>query len=530
MKANSITRGTGLEEHGITGVDAIYWTAPTPVLCEQIVRRHEGVLTQTGPIAVNTDRLTGRSPGDKFIVDEPACRNRIWWGKINRPISESAFDAIHGRMLKSLHGKDLFVQDCFVGARRRHRLPIRVITETAWQSLFARNMFLRASAEELEVHHSQFTILALPGFHAFPPADGTNSEIFVMISFDRKLILIGGTKYAGEIKKSVFTIMNYLLPLENVLPMHCSTNVGATGDTTIFFGLSGTGKTTLSADPDRKLVGDDEHGWDDEGIFNFEGGCYAKLIRLSRETEPEIYECAHKFGTILENVYFDTSTRRIDLDSEFFTENTRASFPLNCIPNAVPCGSSGHPENIIMLTCDAFGVLPPIARLNGEQAVYHFLSGYTAKVAGTENGMGKDPEATFSACFGEPFMPLNPGVYADMLKDRIAKHGTTCWLINTGWTGGSFGTGRRIDIRHSRAMVNAVNSGSFKDITFETEPYFGLSIPVSCPGVPSEMLNPRIMWRDKSAYDSTAKALLERFRKNFTKFNSHVDSDIANVL
>jgi phosphoenolpyruvate carboxykinase (ATP) len=522
--------GTGLEEHGIKNADAIYWTLPTPVLYEQIIQRREGILIHSGPIAVNTDRFTGRSPGDKFIVDEASCRDSVWWGKINRPISETAFDAIHGRMLKSLHGKDLFVQDCFVGAHPRYKLPIRVITEKAWHSLFARNMFLCASEEELQTHHPQFTILALPGFHAFPPDDGTNSEVFVIISFDRKLILIGGTGYSGEIKKSVFSIMNYLLPRENILPMHCSANVGESGDTVIFFGLSGTGKTTLSTDPLRSLVGDDEHGWDDYGIFNFEGGCYAKLIGLSKDREPEIYECAHRFGTILENVYFDPLTRNVDLDSDFFTENTRASFPLNFISNAVSTGYSDHPRNIIMLTCDAFGVIPPIARLSDEQAVYHFLSGYTAKVAGTESGMAKEPQATFSACFGEPFMPLNPCVYANMLKERIKRHSSKCWLINTGWTGGGFGTGRRIDIRHSRAMVNAVINGLFEDIAFETEPYFGLSVPRSCPEVPSEMLNPREMWNNKSHYDSTARALLERFRKNFAQFAGHVSADIANVL
>jgi phosphoenolpyruvate carboxykinase (ATP) len=529
VKPNGITRGSDLEALGIANVNSVYWNAPTPVLYEQIIQRREAVLAGLGAVVVKTGRHSGRSPLDKFIVDEPDSHDKIWWGAVNRPIPPSNFEIIHERLLKSLHGKDLFVQDCFVGARKRHRLPIRVITEKAWHSLFARNMFIRPTSDELESHQPEFTILAVPGSHSVPSTDGTNSEIFIVISFSRRLVLIGGTGYAGEIKKSVFTIMNYLLPRKSVFPMHCSANVGSTGDTAIFFGLSGTGKTTLSADSKRLLVGDDEHGWDDEGIFNFEGGCYAKVIRLSREIEPEIFKCAGKFGTILENVYYDPLTRRIDLDNDFFTENTRASYPLSHMPGTVHSGTAGHPGHVIMLTCDAFGVLPPIARLTTDQAIYHFLSGYTAKVAGTESGIGKEPVTTFSACFGAPFMPLHPGVYAKMLKDKITKHKSVCWLINTGWTGGAFGTGKRISVRHSRAMVNAAISGALDGIEFITEPFFDLSIPGRCPDVPPEILNPRLMWRDGSAYANAAKALRENFRNNFAQLSEHetVDSTYA---
>jgi phosphoenolpyruvate carboxykinase (ATP) len=519
-----------VKEPGISNADSIYWNAPTPVLYEQIIQRREAVLTGGGAVVVKTGRHTGRSPLDKFVVDEPGCRDKIWWGAVNRPISPSKFDIIHARLLRSLHGKDLFVQDCFVGARKQHSLPIRVITEKAWHSLFARNMFIRPTPDELESHKPEFTILAAPGSHSVPSADGTHSEIFILINFFRRLALIGGTAYAGEIKKTVFTIMNYLLPRKGVLPMHCSANTGGRGDTAIFFGLSGTGKTTLSADQGRLLVGDDEHGWDDEGIFNFEGGCYAKVIRLSRELEPEIYECTGRFGTILENVYYDPLTRRIDLDNDLFTENTRASYPLSHMPGTVHSGTADHPRNVIMLTCDAFGVLPPISRLTVDQAVYHFLSGYTAKVGGTESGIGKVPVATFSSCFGAPFMPLHPGIYARMLKDRITRHKSICWLINTGWTGGAFGTGTRISVRHSRAMVNAAIRGALDGVGFEADPFFGLSIPKACPDVPPGILNPRLLWKDVAAYDNAARTLRENFRKNFEQFSEHGAVDASYVL
>lgn len=531
MKLNYISRGTGLEEHGITNANIIYWTPPTPVLYEQIMQHREGLITHLGPIAVKTGHYTGRAPNDKFIVDEPGCHDQIWWGTVNRPFDQKKFDNLHKRFLTFLHGRDLYVQDCFAGARLQHRIPIRVITEKAWHSLFVRNMFILATLEELEVHRPEFTIIDIPSFHAIPSVDGTNSEACILVNFAEKLILIGGTSYGGEIKKSIFTIMNYLLPLEKkILSMHCSANVGKTGDVAIFFGLSGTGKTTLSADPNRSLIGDDEHGWDDDGVFNFEGGCYAKLIRLSQESEPEIYACTRTFGTVLENVAFDTLTRRIDLDDDSYTENTRGAYPLSYIPNALSSGTAGHPKNLVMLTCDAFGVLPPISRLTPEQAVYHFLSGYTAKVAGTESGMGKEPQATFSSCFGAPFMALHPSVYAEMLQDKIAKHKVNCWLVNTGWSGGSFGVGSRIKIRYSRAMINAALSGVFDEIQFETEPFFGLSIPKSCPDVPGELLNPRNLWSDKTDYDNTARSLAESFRCNFTQFEEFVGKDVAGVL
>jgi phosphoenolpyruvate carboxykinase (ATP) len=433
-------------------------------------------------------------------------------------------------MLAYMHGKDLFVQDCFAGANKEHRLPIRVITEKAWHSLFARNMFVRATPEEVLSHTPRFTVIDMPNFHAIPTIDDTNSETFIIVNFARKLIIIGGTSYAGEIKKSIFTILNYLLPVEKrILSMHCSANVGPKGDTAVFFGLSGTGKTTLSADPNRSLIGDDEHGWDDNGVFNFEGGCYAKIINLSREAEPEIFETTRRFGTILENVAIDTHSRRIDLNDDSFTENTRASYPLTHIPNIVPSGVAGHPSNIIMLTCDAYGVLPPIARLTKEQAMYHFLSGYTARVAGTEAGV-REPSATFSTCFGGPFMPLNPTVYGELLREKIARHNVSCWLVNTGWSGGPYGVGSRMKIAYSRALVNAALKGALDAGAFVKAPFFGLEIPAACPGVPSEVLTSRNTWADKGAYDDAAGKLVAMFRENFEKYKAHVSDTVANVM
>lgn len=504
----------------------IFRNATTPALYEQIVQRREGILIHCGPIAVKTGQYTGRSPEDKFIVDDPTCHDQIWWGPVNRPLPPQQFELLNDRMLQSLQNTDIFIQDCFAGARDRHSLPIRIITEYAWHSLFARNMFIPAKRDDFM---PEFTVVASPSFRA-NAHDGTNSEVFIIINFQKKRVLIGGTGYAGEIKKAVFTVMNYLLPQKNVLPMHCSANVGNSGDVAIFFGLSGTGKTSLSTAAGRMLIGDDEHGWDEEGIFNFERGCYAKLIKLSKELEPEIYECTRKFGTILENVHFDEISRRVDLNSDLFTENTRACYPLTSISGAVRAGIAGHPANIIMLTCDAFGILPPIARLTADQAVYHFLSGYTAKVAGTERGLGAEPQAVFSACFGAPFMPLHPAVYAMMLKEKITRHNVTCWLLNTGWTGGGYGTGRRIDIRYSRAMADAAINGVFDDLPFETEPYFGLSIPPSCPWVPSEILNPRRMWQSAASYDNAANVLKQKFSENFRQFSGHVADVIVNVM
>jgi len=440
VKLNDITRGAGLEEHGISNANLIYWTSPTAELYEQIVRRGEGLISHLGALTVKTGHYTGRAAKEKFIVDEPGSHDLVNWGKVNHPFEAAKFTALYTKMTNYLQGRDLFVQDCFAGASPEHRLPVRIITERAWHSLFARNMFIRATKEELLAHKTEFTVLDLPAFHANPKDDGTNSEAFIIINFARKLVIIGGTSYAGEIKKAVFTVLNYLLPQEKVLSMHCSANASQSGQVAVFFGLSGTGKTTLSASPNRLLIGDDEHGWDDHGVFNFEGGCYAKVINLSKESEPEIYQCTRKFGTILENVAIDTISRRIDLNDDSFTENTRASYPISHIPNILPSGTGGHPTNIVMLTCDAFGVLPPIARLTPEQAMYHFLSGYTAKVAGTEAGV-TEPQATFSACFGEPFMALRPSVYAGLLGAKIASHKVDCWLVNTGWSGAGPGWG-----------------------------------------------------------------------------------------
>ncbi|HTP65427.1 MAG TPA: phosphoenolpyruvate carboxykinase (ATP) [Geobacteraceae bacterium] len=531
MKLNDLTRGTGLEEHGITNANMIFWTAPTPVLYELIVRRGEGLITHMGAVEVKTGHYTGRAASEKFIVDEPSCHDHINWGKINRPFDPAKFDALYKRMVSFLHGKDVFVQECFAGASPEHRLPVRVISEKAWHSLFARNMFIQATQEELINFRPAFTVIDMPSFHAVPSLDGTNSETFIVVNFAKRLIIIGGTSYAGEIKKSIFTILNYLLPLDKrVLSMHCSANTGKkNGDVAIFFGLSGTGKTTLSADPKRALIGDDEHGWDDSGIFNFEGGCYAKIIRLSKESEPEIFQTTRRFGTILENVGINTVSRRIDLEDDSFTENTRASYPINFIPHIVRSGMGGHPTNIIMLTCDAFGVLPPVAKLSKEQAEYHFLSGYTAKVAGTEAGV-TEPQAVFSTCFGAPFMALHPSVYAKLLNEKIARHNVDCWLVNTGWSGGGYGVGSRMKIAYSRALINAAIDGSLNSAKFEKEPFFGLRIPKSCPDVPAEVLNPRNAWEDKAAYDRAAGELVERFRDNFKQYRGYVSKSVAEVL
>lgn len=530
MKFNDITRGTGLEEHGITNANLIYWTAPTAVLYEQIIKRGEGMVSHLGAIAVKTGHYTGRAANEKFIVDEPVSHDNVAWGKVNKPFDPLKFDELYKRMRAYMHGRDLFVQDCFAGADKEHRLPIRVITEKAWHSLFARNMFVRATLEELESHSPQFTVIDMPAFHSIPGQDGTNAEAFIIVNFASRMILIGGTSYAGEIKKSIFTILNYILPFEKkILSMHCSANVGPDGDTAVFFGLSGTGKTTLSADPKRSLIGDDEHGWDDKGLFNFEGGCYAKIIKLSREAEPEIYETTRRFGTILENVAIDTHTRRVDLDDDSFTENTRASYPITHIPHIVLSGTAGHPSNIIMLTCDAFGVLPPIARLTREQAMYHFLSGYTARVAGTEAGV-KEPSATFSTCFGAPFMALNPTVYGELLREKISRHNVSCWLVNTGWSGGPYGVGNRMKIAYSRALINAALNGALAAGPFEKDAFFGLDIPTVCQGVPSEVLNPRKTWSDAALYDDTARKLVAMFQDNFKKYAPLVTADVANVM
>jgi len=523
---NEIEGQYGLDYLHLRNLNNVYWHPTTAVLYEHIIRRHEGMLSHLGPVVVRTGTYTGRSPNDKFIVKEPSSEKLIAWGSVNRPFEPEQFDCLWKRMQAYLQGKDIYVQDSYIGSDPEHRVPLRVITEYAWQSLFARNMFNRITdTEELQRFVPEYTIVALPGFKAIPELDGTNSEAFIILNLQKKMVIIGGTSYAGEIKKSAFTLMNFLLPQKGVMPMHCSANVGSKGDTALFFGLSGTGKTTLSADPRRRLIGDDEHGWTDQGVFNFEGGCYAKVIRLSAEAEPQIYETTRRFGTILENVAIDPISRRIDLNDASLTENTRASYPLTHLDNIVPEARGGHPENIVFLTADAFGVLPPISRLTPEQAMYHFLLGYTAKVAGTERGI-TEPQATFSSCFGEPFMPQHPTVYAELLRQKIARHGTRTWLVNTGWIGGPYGTGERISIQHTRTLLNAALDGLLDDVEYVTDPYFGLSVPGTCPGVPEEILMPRNTWEDKEAYDRQAGKLAALFRENFSKYEPHVGPEV----
>ncbi|MFN2530267.1 MAG: phosphoenolpyruvate carboxykinase [Pyrinomonadaceae bacterium] len=512
-----------LDRYGIREPARVYWNLSTPELYEEVASRREGVLSNHGALIVDTGEHTGRAAKDRAIVREPESTDKVFWGDVNKDFSQEKFNALKERMLAHAKGRDLFVQDTFVGADATYRLPVRIITELAWHSLFARTMFISESQQT--PHEPQFTVVNFPSFQADAQRDGTRSRTFILMDFSQKLVLIGGTSYAGETKKSVFTLMNYLLPQRGVMSMHCSANVGAEGDVAIFFGLSGTGKTTLSADPDRRLIGDDEHGWSDHGVFNFEGGCYAKVIKLSAEAEPDIYRTTKMFGTILENVVYDPNTREIDLDDATKTENTRASYPLSSISNIVPAGHAGNPRNIIMLTADAFGVLPPVARLTPEQAMYHFLSGYTAKVAGTEKGI-KEPEATFSTCFGAPFMVLHPGVYADLLGKKISQHNAACWLINTGWSGGPYGIGQRMKIRYTRAMIRAILSGRLALIDTKPDPIFGVNVPLSCPEVPPEVLQPRNTWADKDAYDNQARDLACRFNENFKQYESGVSDAV----
>jgi phosphoenolpyruvate carboxykinase (ATP) len=515
----------GLENHGLSNLNDIYWNLNTPALYEQALRRREGILAHLGPLVVRTGHHTGRSANDKFTVQEASTEKNIWWGKINRPISEENFEALHRRMQLHLQTQDVYVQDAYVGASPKHRLPIRIITQYAWHNLFARNMFLQASPEELANHVPEFTVIDAPSFHASPSSDKTNSETFIIVNFAKRLVLIGGTSYGGEIKKSIFSVMNYLLPEKGVLPMHCSANIGADGQTALFFGLSGTGKTTLSADASKTLIGDDEHGWDEDGIFNFEGGCYAKLINLSPEAEPEIYETTRLFGTLLENVPINAKTRRVDLFDDSFTENTRGSYPISHIPNASETGLGGHPRNVIFLSADAFGVLPPIAKLTKAQAMYHFLSGYTAKVAGTERGI-TEPQPNFSTCYGAPFMPRHPQRYAELLGNKLEEHNSDTWLINTGWVGGPYGVGERIKIAHTRAMITAILDGKLNDVPMEKEPFFGLQIPKHCPGVPDDILNTRNTWSNPTDYDAQAKKLAGMFAENFKQYAEQATPDI----
>lgn len=518
---------TELDTYGIKEAARVYWNLSTPELYEEIARRKEGALSNHGVILVDTGEHTGRSAKDKAIVRESGSENKVFWGDVNKDFPQDKFNALKDRMMAHAKGRELFVQDTFVGADPKYRLPIRVINELAWHSLFARTMFISDSGET-KPHEPEFTIINFPSFQADPQRDGTRSPTFILMDFSQRLVLIGGTSYAGETKKSAFTIMNYLVPQRGVMSMHCSANVGGAGDVAIFFGLSGTGKTTLSADPERRLIGDDEHGWSDDGVFNYEGGCYAKMIKLSAEAEPDIYRTTKMFGTILENVIYDPNTRQINLDDASRTENTRGSYPLTSIDNIVPEGKAGHPRNIIMLTADAFGVLPPVARLSSEQAMYHFLSGYTAKVAGTEKGI-KEPEATFSTCFGAPFMVLHPGVYADLLGKQMGKHNAACWLVNTGWSGGPYGVGKRMKIGYTRAMIRAILNGSLAQVETVPDPIFGVGIPVSCPEVPNEVLQPRNTWEDKDSYDRQAKDLARRFNENFKKYEAGVSEAVRAV-
>lgn len=516
-----------LTEQGLTELKAAHWNLTPAHLYEQALQRREGVLAEDGPLVVRTGQFTGRSPKDKYIVRQDETESTVQWGPVNQPLSARRFDGLYNRMLAFWQGKEVFVQDCFAGADPQYSLPIRVVTQRAWHSLFARQLFIRPAARALQDHVPEFTIFFVPEFLADPATDGTRSQTSVAIDFKRKVVLIAGTEYAGEMKKSVFTVLNYLLPFRDVLPMHCSANTGADGRTALFFGLSGTGKTTLSADPHRRLIGDDEHGWSAGGIFNFEGGCYAKCIRLSHQNEPQIWN-AIRFGTVLENVVVDPESRALDFDSDSITENTRAAYPVTFIENAVIPGAGGHPKYVVFLTADAFGVLPPISRLTPEQAMYHFLSGYTAKVAGTERGLGKEPSATFSACFGEPFLPREPQTYAKMLGEKLRRHDVTCYLLNTGWVGGPYGVGERMHLPYTRAMVDAIVDGSLDHVSMQPHPVFQVLVPAQVPGVPAELLDARRQWSSGPEYDAAAGQLAIRFRKNFERFGT-VEREILNA-
>ncbi len=506
----------GIQNNGLSNLHRVYWNLPTPALYEESVFRSECRLSHLGPLVVNTGKHTARAAADKFVVREQTTEDKIWWGQYNRPFNPDSFSALVTRLQGYLQGRDVFVQDCHAGADPDDRMPVRIITEKAWHSLFARTMFMRLKGiDAMKKHVPDFTVICAPSFQGSPIIDTTRTETFIIINFAERLAIIGGSSYGGEIKKTIFTVLNFLLPLDGVLPMHCSANVGRTGDVSIFFGLSGTGKTTLSADPSRHLIGDDEHGWSDNGIFNFEDGCYAKVIRLSEDAEPQIYACTRRFGTILENVVFDPLTRRLDLNDDTLTENTRAAYPLAYIDNFLPAKMAGHPKNVIFLTCDASGVMPPISRLTPDQAIYHFISGYTSKIAGTEIGLGIEPEITFSTCFGGPFMVHRPYTYAEMLKARILKYGAHCWLVNTGWTGGPFGVGKRISIRHTRALLNAALSGELVKVEYRKDPVFGFDVPKSCEGVPSQVLDPANTWGSREEYARKYDALAARFIDNF---------------
>lgn len=515
----------GIELQGLLPSRPVYWNLSPARLYEEALTRGEGRLVHMGGFAAMTSPHTGRSPNDKYTVDEPSVQGSIDWGPVNQPISPTHYERLRTDLTEFLNRHELFVRDARAGEDAAAGIAVRVVTPSAWHSLFAHNMFLRPSNDEIAEIKPDFSILHAPEFQADPEYHGTRSGAFVVVHFGERTVLIGGTRYAGEIKKSVFGIMNYLLPEHGIFPMHCSANVGEGGDVALFFGLSGTGKTTLSADPDRGLIGDDEHGWGADGVFNFEGGCYAKAIHLTPETEPEIYQATQMFGTILENVVLDEVTRAINFDDDSITENTRASYPIEYIPNAVIPSKGAHPKHVIFLTCDAFGVLPPIARLSPEQAMYHFLSGYTAKVAGTERGV-TEPKAAFSSCFGAPFLPRHPSTYAEMLGEKLKQHGSDVWLVNTGWTGGGYGAGKRIPLAHTRAMIGAALAGALDQTATTPDPIFQLPIPKDVPGVPSEILKPRRTWADAQAYDEAAGKLAEMFRRNFERYAGGVDDAV----
>ena len=526
MTTSGSTQGvTGADTFGLSQCRELRWNWSEARLFEAAVRDGEAEVSAHGCLAAQTGQHTGRAPKDRFIVRDSGTEEAVWWGNVNA-MSPDRLDALKVDMRDHAKGRVLYVQDLYGGADPAHRVNVRVYTEYAWHALFIRYLLRRPTRAELAGFSPDITILNLPSFKADPARHGCRTETVIGCDFTRGEVLVGNTSYAGEMKKSVFTFLNYLLPPRGVMPMHCSANVGAAGDVALFFGLSGTGKTTLSADPDRTLLGDDEHGWSEDGVFNFEGGCYAKTIRLSREAEPEIYATTERFATVFENVVLDPATRLPDFDDGSLTENTRCAYPLHFIPNASETGRAGHPRNIIMLTCDAFGVMPPIARLDPSQAMYHFLSGYTAKVAGTETGVD-EPEATFSTCFGAPFMPRHPAVYGNLLRDLIARHGVTCWLVNTGWTGGAFGAGERMPIRVTRALLNAALDGSLKDAPTRVDPVFGFAVPTTVPGIETSILDPRRTWADRAAYDAQAAKLAAMFRDNFTVFEPHVDADVA---
>jgi len=517
----------GIDRQGLAAAGTVYWNLSPAGLVEQAVCRGEAHLSADGALICHTGEFTGRSPNDKFVVEEPSSQDAVWWGKVNRPIGVDRFDALLEKVKEHLAGRDLFVFDGYAGADPAHRIRVRVISEAAWQSLFARNMFVREEDPAiLEAFEPDFVVLDAMSFKADPESDGTRSSTFILVNFAKNMVLIGGTQYGGEIKKSIFTVMNYVLPRAGVLSMHCSANYGADrDDVALFFGLSGTGKTTLSADPRRTLIGDDEHGWSDQGIFNVEGGCYAKVIRLSRQGEPDIWEASHRFGTILENVDYDAATRQLDLDSTRLTENTRSSYPITHLRNCDPGGVAGHPRHVVFLTCDAYGVLPPLARLTPEQAMYHFLSGYTAKVAGTERGV-TEPSATFSTCFGSPFLPLPPGVYAEMLGAKLAEHGADVWLVNTGWTGGGYGTGSRMKLSATRRMVDAVLSGELDSTPTIADPIFGVAIPERVEGVEDAVLKPWENWPERASYEQAAKKLAAMFVENFEQYAGGVSEAV----